>query len=169
MQSRYLYQSNENFDCLPYGGSRRDCLWGGHYERIMSKCPLSLHYQTPQQLREKFSSERSRAGEVCFPAEAPAWKTRTTECTCLKDHAALTMALHPLPKPTGHPRGWRRLTTEPPSMDVLKSAAQAIVDSWKGPQPITGKELRDALEAKFMRSLPFGRKFKFKEWIEDMG
>jgi hypothetical protein len=166
---RYLYQSNENFDCLPYGGNRRECLWGGHYGRTMSECPVSLHYQTPQQLREKFRI-KSRPDEVqlCVPAPTPKWKTRTSTCTCHSDKEARALALLPLPIPVGRLDGWRKHVTEPPSVDELKHAAHGMIRAWAGPEGMKGSDLRTLLEEKFRMSLPVGGRFKFKEWIRNL-
>ena len=89
--AQYMYQSNEQLNCLPNGGGLRDCAWGGHYDQTMSDCPLSLHYQTPKHMKELFAGRTSKdGGGVCVPASS--WRQFTSKCDCVTSQEAAAMA-----------------------------------------------------------------------------
>lgn len=134
----------------------------------MSECPLSLHYQTPQQLLSKQENNDDPWGEeVCVPSTPVAWKTRTEKCDCHKSLEARNMAMEKKaldPERAMKGPGWRKLTTAAPTLDDVKAAAKRIKAAWKGPDAMTGKQLRDALEAMYHQQFPVGRKWQFKNW-----
>jgi len=85
---KYMYQGNEQLNCLPHGGPPQECAWGGHYGNVMSDCPLTLHYQTPVHMQELFDVRTSvDNGGVCVPA--PHWRDFTHECSCTNPAKAL--------------------------------------------------------------------------------
>lgn len=102
---KYMYQGNEQLNCLPHGGTPQECAWGGHYGNVMSDCPLTLHYQTPEHMQALFAARSSRdKGGVCVPA--PHWRDFTRECVCSTPAEALENGRAQPPKKGDHlPRG----------------------------------------------------------------
>eukprot|EP00039_Didymoeca_costata_P011651 m.164689 g.164689 ORF g.164689 m.164689 type:complete len:484 (-) comp15242_c0_seq14:1339-2790(-) len=86
--SQYMYQSNEMLNCLPNGGSIRECAWAGYYSQTMSNCPLTLHYQTSGKINAYFS--RMDEEFVCIPSSS--WRAITSECSCFPWIEAVTIA-----------------------------------------------------------------------------
>ena len=102
---KYMYQGNEQLNCLPHGGPPQECAWGGHYGNVMSDCPLTLHYQTPVHMRELFDARTNAdKGGVCVPA--PHWRDFTNECDCNPPAKALEIGkIRPTKKGYQLPRG----------------------------------------------------------------
>jgi hypothetical protein len=77
---KYMYQSNEQLNCLPHAPVK-ECTWGGRYGRTMSDCPITLHYQTPERMQELFDERLTKdKGGVCLPAVS--WQQFTADCDC---------------------------------------------------------------------------------------
>jgi hypothetical protein len=158
-----------------YGGDRKSCMWGGHYGQVMSKCPLSLHYQTPEQMLSKQEdNDDPWTAEVCVPGTPLAWKPRTDKCDCHSSLDARNMATEKKavdPERVTKGPGWRKLaTTAAPTLDEVKAAAKRIRAAWKGTGEMSGKELREALESMYQQQFPVGRKWQFKNWgLEGVG
>lgn len=142
----YMYQSNEQLDCVPYSGS--GCSWGGSYNDHVVECPLTLHYQTPAQMRRL---HRRAAGQpVCIPIPPPPWLDISTHCDCVPFASR------------GDPR---QRDAEPPAEGARPSQAQVAAfltellrrnaSALAGPRPLVVASR--LLSAHFRSRIPAGR------------
>ena len=112
---KYMYQSNEELNCLPHSPIKT-CAWGGRYGQTMSTCPLTLHYQTPERMRALFAARSAKdRGGVCIPSKH--WRDFTSACDCFSSAQAVAKAKEQPPSTMVLPGG-----TEPSEADIINAA-----------------------------------------------
>jgi hypothetical protein len=87
VNQKYMYQSNELLQSTVGQPG-----WSGHYENVMSNCPLTLHYQSPTHMAELFAARDAvDHGGVCVPALS--WAKFTEKCDCYSRAEASNLSL----------------------------------------------------------------------------